>query len=116
MLDSGFKKRLSDSAADFVLGVQPVLERRLNATIYPVEDLQHIELARRLDLSGIDAFYYDKSGDPRALGSRMNYHSSAAPVGLLLPFAMRCGTSTRRNGTATASSLEKPRRFLMRTI
>ncbi len=78
MKSRGFQERLNHSAQDFVAGVQPILERRLNITVLPVEELQVGELGMRLDQAGIDAFYYNAQGHMRGLASRVNYSDFAA--------------------------------------
>lgn len=78
MNKSGFEQRLSASAKDFNAGVKAALEARLGVQIFPIEDMQFSELITRLDHSGIDAFLYDKNGNPKALASRMNYQRAVA--------------------------------------
>lgn len=78
MKSRGFHERLNHSAQDFVTGVQPILERELNITVLPVEELQVGELGKRLDQAGIDAFYYNERGEMRGLASRLNYSDFAA--------------------------------------
>lgn len=77
MKDKDFYNRLGASAKDFVLGVQSALEKQLQVTVHPIEDLKNSELIKSLDQRGIDAFYYDKQGDIRGLASRLNYSSFA---------------------------------------
>lgn len=87
-------QRLKQSATDFIIGVQPTLESRFKVKIYPVEDLQGIELAEKFDQSGIDAFYMNKNGSIKGLASRVNYH----PIALQNPqFTFRYGKKSKLN-------------------
>lgn len=65
------------SALDFIYGVKPIFEKRLRAKVYPIEEFDSSQLAKRLDMSGIDAFYYEQDKQPRTLGSRMRWEKSA---------------------------------------
>lgn len=80
-MNSGFRERLSKSAEDFVKGVQPALEKRLNVKIYPVENHNASELMRRLDWVGVDGFYYN-DGRMHCLASRVqrSAHVFSDPV------------------------------------
>lgn len=82
MKDDDFYTRMNNSSKDFILGVQPALERQMAVNIHPIEDIESTKLIKMLDQKGIDAFYYDKDGDMRALASRVNYSkfSSTRPA------------------------------------
>ncbi|MFN8392984.1 MAG: hypothetical protein U0136_22005 [Bdellovibrionota bacterium] len=71
--DSHFFERLRDSAQDFLLGVKPDLQDKLQIKVYPVDDMQNNELAKKFDQVGIDSFYFDADGEMRGLASRVNY-------------------------------------------
>lgn len=75
MASDELKARISASAKDFILGVKPVLERQLKIQVFPLDDPEKDDLARKLDQAGIDAFYFDEGEYPRGLASRINYHS-----------------------------------------
>jgi hypothetical protein len=93
-----------------MLGVKPVFEEKLRAIVYPIEQFDSSDLARRLDQSGVDAFYYDQAGDTRTLGSRVRYSASVA---MKPTFSMRYARlDTKRDLWDTAGEFYRKARAL----